>query len=220
MSGQLIELVIFAGIALYIINKLISTLGTTYEEDPAQKKSFFGENTGNIKDVTSTSSSSSSQAPKASILKPNFSRKNIINLKDAVVKENDQAVKEGLLEVMNKIPSFDIHKFLKAAKTAFKLIITAADKDDESELQELVDKRYISEFRNIAANYGAYIDSEEPKMLISEIYTFGNNVFIKLLFTGENITEKQKNLHEEWTFTKSIISSDLVWYLSNIDRPQ
>ena len=43
MSGQLIELIIFAGIAFFIINKLIATLGTTSEDETASRGSFFGE---------------------------------------------------------------------------------------------------------------------------------------------------------------------------------
>ena len=55
MSGQLIELIIFAAIAFFIINKLLSTLGATSESDPTKNKTFFGES-GKMKDVTNTSS--------------------------------------------------------------------------------------------------------------------------------------------------------------------
>ena len=46
MSGQILELIIFAAIAFFIINKLISTLGKTSGDDPAKNNSFFGENIG------------------------------------------------------------------------------------------------------------------------------------------------------------------------------
>ena len=36
----------FAGIAFFIINKLISTLGSASSDDPAKSKGFFGENLG------------------------------------------------------------------------------------------------------------------------------------------------------------------------------
>ena len=49
---------------------------------------------------------------------------------------------------------------------------------------------------------------------------FGNNIFVKVLFAGKNITDKIKELHEEWTFTKSTLSSSPDWHLTNIDRPQ
>ena len=54
MSGQILELIIFAAIAFFIINKLISVLGKTSGDDPTKNNSFFGENIGNnLKDVTS-----------------------------------------------------------------------------------------------------------------------------------------------------------------------
>ncbi|RTK92724.1 MAG: hypothetical protein EKK61_02925 [Rickettsiales bacterium] len=216
MSAQLIELIIFAAIAFVIINKLISILGTTYEDDHNNKKSFFGEKTS-FKDVTATGSASSIQS---NILKPNFIRKNSIELKDLVVKEHELAVKEGLIELMSKVPSFDINKFLKGAKSAFSMIIDAVNKNDDDAVIELVDKRYIDQLKNIAISYGQITSLDAIQMQISEVYMFGNNIFIKILFIGENVLSKQKNLHDEWTFTKSNINSSPNWYLSNIDRAQ
>ncbi len=216
MSAQIIELIIFAGIAFVIINKLISTLGTTYEEDPTKKRSFFGEK-NSIKDVTSTSQEKSMHS---NILKPNFIKKTSVNLKDIVVKEQEISVKQGLDEVMNKVPSFDIHKFIKNAKFAFKMIIEANDNNDDEMISELVDRRYIDQLKNIAVSYGKINSLDSIKTQISEIYMFGNNIFIKILFTGEDALSKQKNLHDEWTFTKSTINSSPNWHLSNIDRAQ
>ena len=33
-------------------------------------------------------------------------------------------------------------------------------------------------------------------------------------------TDKVKEMHEEWTFTKSALNSSPEWHLTNIDRPQ
>ena len=121
---------------------------------------------------------------------------------------------------MSKVPSFDINKFLKGAKSAFSMIIDAVNKNDDDEVIELVDRRYIDQLKNIATSYGQITSLEAIKMQISEIYMFGNNIFIKILFMGEDVLSKQKNLHDEWTFTKSTINSSPNWYLSNIDRAQ
>ncbi|GAB4168759.1 MAG: Tim44 domain-containing protein [Rickettsiaceae bacterium] len=218
MSGQLIELIIFAGIAFFVINKLISTLGTTSEDDPTNKPSFFGEKKG-LKDITPTHSNKK-EAKKANILKPVFAPKDKVELNSLVVQENIAAVREGLADVMNKVPSFNIHNFLRGAKAAFRMIIDAANKHDENEIEALVDKRYIEQFKAMAPGYGEYVVAAEPTMQISEVYMFGNNIFIKILFAGKNITQKIKNLHEEWTFTRSTINAGPEWYLTNIDRPQ
>ncbi len=221
MSGQLIELIIFAGIAFFIINKLIATLGTTSDEDGIKRSSVFGEKTA-MKDVTTSATNNTNKESvlSANILKPTFTRKNKIDLRGLVVPENDNDVKEGLVDVMNRVPAFNIHNFLKGAKAAFRMIVDAAYKNDEKELEQLVDKRYIQHFKTLSVSYGEYTAKTDPDLQISEIYMFGNNIFIKILFVGKNITNKIKDLHEEWTFTKSSIGNGNEWYLTNIDRPQ
>jgi len=214
MSGQVLELIIFAGIAFFIISKLISNLGSTSSDDPAKNKSFFGENfSKTLKDVTYTGS--------ANILKPNFLKPNKLEIKDLILLENKDSIEKGLQEVLDKAPSFDARRFVNGAKIAFKMIIESAFNDDDKQLEELVDKRYIDNFKSIAANYGELTeDSEKISAQISEIYMFGNNIFIKILLMGSNVTEKIKDLHEEWTFSKSTLSNNPAWYLTNIDRPQ
>ena len=214
MSGQLLELIIFAGIAFFIINKLISTLGSTSSDDPAKNKSFFGENlTKTLKDVTYTGSEN--------VLKPSFLKVNKLDIKDLVLSENKESVEKGLQEVLAKAPSFDVRRFVAGAKSAFQMIIEAALQGDDNQLEELVDKRYIDNFKSIAVNYGELTENAKKlSVQISEIYMFGNNIFIKVLLLGTDVTEKIKDLHEEWTFSKSALSSDPAWHLTNIDRPQ
>jgi predicted lipid-binding transport protein (Tim44 family) len=212
MSGQLLELIIFAGIAFFVINKLLSTLGSTTEDDPV-KKSNFGEPVS-LKDVTPKSAKKT-----ASILRPSFVKKSKLDLKGLIVVENKNDIESGILDLTDKLPNFNPANFLKVSKVAFKMIIEAGRTDEN--LEELVDKRYLESFKSMAGSYGEY-DSDVSKLsaLISEIYTFGNNVFVKVLFSGKNITNKIKELHEEWTFTKSTLSEGPEWHLTNIDRPQ
>lgn len=212
MLGQLLELIIFAGIAFFIINKLISTLGNTSNDDPAKNKGFFGENVNkSLKDVTYTSS--------AKVLKPNFFKASKPDIKDLVSSENRDSVEKGLQEILSRVPSFDIRRFVAGAKGAFSMVIEATLHGDDVQMEELVDKRYIDSFKSIAVSYGE-LTGKNISAQISEIYMFGNNIFIKVLFSGTNVTEKIKDLHEEWTFSKSAISSDPAWYLTNVDRPQ
>ena len=214
MSAQLIELVIFAAIAFFVISKLISVLGSTSDDDPARGKSFFGES-GSMKDVTSTTKEG------ASILKPNFFKKKKYDLKGMIVPENEDDIIEGLSDVAQKMPAFNPSNFIKGAIVAFKMLIEAGFEKDQDVFEELVDKRYLEHFSNISSNYGKYTAKENDlDGKISEIYTFGNNVFVKMIFAGKNITSKVQEFHEEWTFTKSVLSTGPAWQLSNIDRPQ
>lgn len=216
MYGQLIELIIFAGVAFFVISKLISILGTQSEDNPAKKSgSYFGE-PSHIKDVTNTGTSKQGNV----IVAPFLNKKKNLSLNGLVVPECKDAVSEGLDQVTEHIPSFDLTKFLKGARAAFKMIIDSGTSNDP-ELEELVDKRYIDHFRTIASSYGKYASTaNDLSAQVSEIYMFGNNIFVKVLFVGKNITDKIKELHEEWTFTKSALSSGAEWHLSNIDRPQ
>ena len=214
MSGQLIELLIFAGIAFFIINKLIATLGSTSEDDQTRSKSMF-KNMQSLKDVTNSASR------KAAILKPQFAKTKKINLKNLVVPGAEEEVATGMEDVLRKLPNFNINTFLKGAKYAFKMIIEAGSNDDESALEELIDKRYVDNFKEMSASYGEYSSkNEDLTAQISEIYMFGNNIFVKILFAGQNITDKIKDMHEEWTFTKSLLNKSPQWHLTNIDRPQ
>ena len=209
MYAQLIELAIFGIIAFLIINKLLSSLGSTREDDPANKQSFFGEN-GQIKDVTAKTS--------VKDVVPSNNDRMKASLKDFILKGQEKEIQQGLEEALEKLPNFNIKNFISGAKTAFKMILTAADKNNEEELKELVDKRYLNQFLQIASSYVGNNLNDSVQAQISEIYTFGNNVFIKILFIGTNILKNNELFQEEWTFSKNSLESSPNWYLNNIDK--
>lgn len=214
MYGQLIELVFFAAIALLIINKLISVLGTTSSDEKLNhRKSFFGE-VDSMKDVTSTSSKKEN-----SVVHTRFSNKSQDSkFKDLVLEGHEEDVLKGLVDAINKIPSFNLETFLKKAQIAFKMLIIATQKEDEEQIGQLVDKRYINEFKKLSTNYNSYKADNEIHSKISEVYTFGNSVFVKILFIVMSKIDNN-NLHEEWTFSKNSNDDSPSWYLTNIDRP-
>jgi predicted lipid-binding transport protein (Tim44 family) len=212
MSAQIVELLVFAGIAFLIISKLIATLGTTVDDDPAKNSSYFGE-PGELKDVTST------KIRPQNIINAQFSANKMPSeeeLRGLIVETNFQHVFENYNEALNKLPSLNLTKFIRSAKIAFNMILDTNITDEN--LAKLVDKRYIEEFKSIAKNYGGLISHSKLDAKISDLYMFGNNVFIKILFTGYNITSKIKDLNEEWTFTRSLIKQGNEWHLTNIDR--
>ncbi|MCP5369971.1 MAG: hypothetical protein H6909_04725 [Rickettsiaceae bacterium] len=209
MYGPLIELAIFGIVAFLIINKLLSSLGNTNEEDSKNRPSFFGEN-DTIKDVTARST--------VKDVTTNHNNITPVDLKEIILKDHEQEIQQGLQEAITKIPNLNIRKFLLSAKNAFKMILTAVVKNDEAQINELVDKRYISEFLQTASNYIDNSSNDSVQAQISEIYTFGNNVFIKILFIGKNIIKNSDNFHEEWTFSKNSLDPNPNWYLTNIDK--
>ena len=215
VSAQLLELLFFAAIAFLIISKLIATLGTTSDEENAKRKSYFGE-VGSLKDVTETAISRQANA-KNNITSAQFN--NNLDIDDLITKDNRDAIINGIFVAQEKIRSFNPATFIKSSRLAFTMIIQAALTQNQKELEALVDKRYIDFFLTIAPSYST-ADNKNLTAKISEVYTFGNTVFVKILFTGKNITSKAGNFREEWTFSKSSNSSGSEWYLANIDRPQ
>lgn len=205
MSAQLIEILFLAGVAFFIISKFISILGTTDEDDPARKfGSHFGE-PASLKDVTGTVPEQDDRVTK------------ILSLGKKMRKLEAEA-DDHLKAVYEKFPHFDGDKFLGGAKAAFPMIITALHAKDTKTLGELVDKRFLSQLHGSSAMYGK-MKSEKIKASLVDSYSFGNSVYVKVLFEGSNITDKIKNLNEEWVFTKNVAQSGPDWHLSNIDRP-
>ncbi len=222
MSGQLLELLIFAGIAIFLINKLVSMLGSTTEDDPSKSfrnKSFFGhfgDKSGN-KNINSVVSDITNGNPSTN--PPKFSKIDFPKQDGFIVKGKEKDILEGFNMLLLKLPSFDLVKFHKNSKIAFDLIIKAGIQNNEDELQELIDPRYIDHFKDVAVNYTKLVENEtEIKYEISEIYMFGNTVFIKVMFTKKGDEELEDGFNEEWTFSRSILTEGKTWYLSNIDK--
>jgi len=211
MSPQIIELLIFAGIAFFIINKLITTLGSTSDDDPTKPKSYFGEPV--IKDVTHSSINMHHEKEK------NLpTAQDIKVFKDLIVEQNITGVVDGMEAVHKRLNAFNPINFINNAKAAFQMIIEAAYKKQAAELTELVDKRFLEELEKIAPSYGNFFDSTALSAKYSEIYMFGNNIFIKLLFQGKNVVDKIEELKEEWTFTRNVNAKEVDWFLSNIEK--
>ena len=200
MSPQIIELLIFAGIAFFLVNKLLSILGTTTEHD--KNRSTFGEQSG-LKDITD----------KADVvdLKPVIDQRTIANY---VVNDNIKEIMQNL-QVVQKMCEFDIAKFVSGAKNAFKMLIMAFIHKDQEAIDVLVDKRFLKQFMSFASKYNSVDASQEVEAKVSELYTFGNNIFVKVLFS--DISSKLGSIKEEWTFSKSANSSGSAWHLNNID---
>lgn len=210
MSPQIIELLIFAAVAFFIINKLISTLGVTADDDPTKQKSYFGEPVA--KDVTYTAESARHAHDSRS------TAQDIKNLNELIIEQNLTAIVNGMEALKNRMNTFQPIQFMNNAKMAFQMIIEASYKKQHEELEQLVDKRFLEKFEDISTTYGSLLDSTALSAKYSEIYTFGNNAFIKVLFQGKNVVNKIENLCEEWTFTRTITTNNLDWFLSNVEK--
>jgi len=203
VSAQMIEIIFLGFIAFLIISKFLSILGTTDDDDPARKSSgsIFGEPV--MKDVT------------RSVPEENQSKAGaIINLTKRLKKDAMKG-KEHMESIYRHFPNFDSEKFLKGAKGAFDMIISALNEKDLEVIEGLVDKRYIDQIKELGSVYGKSF-SKDIESSIIDSYSLGNSIYIKVKFIGS--TSKIKALKEEWVFTKNIQQSGPDWFLCNIER--
>lgn len=206
MPAQVLELLIFAAIAFFIINKLISIVGSTNENDFARKKTKFGENS-DLKDVTNTSAD---WIPTLKIV-PNTKPAKIINNNLLLDPDNGELIKK-LENLENIIEKFSTETFIKNASKAWKMAIESIDKNDTKTIELLVDKRYIEQILSRKEAYKNLDLKISPELKIADVTFFGNSILIKIIIHSKGIDS------EEWTFLRNQNQSGPNWYISNIER--
>jgi predicted lipid-binding transport protein (Tim44 family) len=212
-SSSFFEIIIFALIAFVLVTKLIEMLGITDEDDPARPKSFFGEPHNNIKNVTEPQTGNNNTK--------NFLNNLVNKVKISIDKYDDLVVadnKTAKLKIINelrllesRIRGFDPEKFINNAKKAFTMTAEALRENNQEILQFLVDKRFLSEIKD--NQYGSLTnkDIKIESAQICEAYSFGNSVFIKILFDFNEAKQ------EEWVFIKNLLDPSPAWQISSIN---
>lgn len=211
--AALFEIVIFGIIAFVLITKLIDMLGVTDEHDLNKNKSFFGEPTNTVKDVTSSSNTKENQQNFIGNILNNI-KLNTSNWEDAFVGQNSHEkakIVNQLKALTVNIKSFDPIKFLDGAKQAFIMTIDAIKTKNMTVLEFLIDKRFINQIQN--SDYQSFNnDAQIIDAKICETYSFGNSIFIKVLFVLEN------QIKEEWVFIKNTLDyNNPTWQISSIN---
>lgn len=204
MTPQIVEILVFALIAFFIINKLISILGTSDDDTGRYGNSKFGEADG-MTDVTSTAKSNK-VISLASII-----NKSEINY-DVLHDPNDSYLKTSLEELYEKMHKFNPQKFIKNASKAWQVILKLLKLKSDESLVDLIDPRFMNEFKNRSILYKDLNIDKLPHLKISDITIFGNNVIIKV------IVEVKDFVTEEWAFSKNINSESSTWLLCNIEN--
>lgn len=206
MSPQIIELLIFAAIAFFIINKLISILGTSNDIEAKTKSSKFGE-PKNLKDVT-TSGKDWTLGP----MLYNTQKKKAQIDSSVLIDPNNSELLSALEEAAEKIDKFSVEGFMKNVGKAWKMIIEATQAEDQETIQSLVDKRYVDVILEKKSSYKSVDTKQQLDIKISDVTFFGNSVMIKLLINAKG------KVAEEWTFLRNFQQSGHGWFLSNIDQ--
>ncbi len=221
MSPYLIfEFLIYTGVVLFLFSRLFNVVGTTSEDDPARQNSYVNDEESLVKNVadgyneeiTGTGNYSDSGAYTT---KFNFKATE----EETELAQSGNEFTNNLQKLQTMFKNFDPNKFLRGAKNAFPTIIDAANNGEENKLNQLVDKNFKEELKSEAKNYGEITNSENLEAKLSEIYVFGRNATLRVLFESKNgFSTGKKPIKESWTFIKNTQDTSPNWYLTSIEE--
>ena len=212
MNPALIELIILAGIAVFLFLRLRSVLGTRegfekprmQPKNDAPKRDFKVIDGGEDKDIT-----------------------------DNVDKNSKSA--EALKLIKSEDENFTVNEFLSGARSAYEWILMSFEKNEIDEIRELLSEEVAEAFDAVVdqrVSQGLTIEAEfigirEMKLVEATYSSNTKTAEISVSFVGEmtsvvknssgEIVEgdpKQiKRQKETWTFSKDIKSSNPNWLL-------
>ena len=187
---QFFDIIIFAGIAIFLVFRL---------------RSVLGKRTGYEKPTERPIQSAQQEKPTTE------TKKQIPELKDEFIK---------LKIAYEHLNNFDHKQFLEGAKVAFETIINAFNKGDKKTLKTLLSTDVFKKFeeaidsKNIDPNYQFFslnIDSVE------DVTTDSENIHIQIKFISEQFKDNDENTvvkkQDVWTFKKPIKSLNPNWLL-------
>lgn len=209
----LLEVIIFALIAFVIISKMLDILGNVNENEVKDSKSFFGEAAKSIRTVSSLKLKTSEKLRVINNLAKKI-QVNAEHYKDFVLADGSvPAIKiiDSLEALTLKLPNFDIENFMENVTKALYLSNESIRSNKLEILQYIVDKRFISKMKEGKHESLHNLELSLLSTKICDVYSFGNNMFIKVLF------EMSHNVKEEWAFSKNLLETNAVWYICSID---
>ena len=191
---QFVDIIIFAGIAAFLIYRLKNVLGkrTGFEktENNAQEKNKF------------------------------FDQKQDKNIKKDIPQLKDNETK--LSKAYETLDGFDHKNFLEGAKYAFETIINAFNEGNKKTLKDLLTKEVYQSFEAAIESkknnpgfqfYSLVVDSVE------DVFVEKNLIHITLKITSEQFKNNDENTitkkQDTWTFQKNINSQSPIWLLSS-----
>ena len=212
MNPALIELIILAGIAVFLFLRLKSVLGTRegFEKPRMQpktdspKREFKVIDGGEDKDIT-----------------------------DNVEKNSNSA--KALKTIKERDENFTVNEFLSGARSAYEWILMSFEKNEMDDIRDLLSEEVAEAFDSVVeqrVSQGLTIEAEfigvrEMKLVDADYNLKTDTAEIVVSFVGE-ITSVVKNASGEiiegdskqikrqkdtWTFSKNIKSSDPNWLL-------
>jgi len=207
-----VALVIFAGIAIFLVLRLRSVLGKRvgFERPPIPPGQMQGFAASPVLD--------------GQILPPQIGRP---------VPDPRSALGERLMQIVNRDPNFDPPKFLTGAEAAFRAIVTAFATGDRATLKTSLTETVYQTFESAitareAANQRHRTDIKAIlSAVIEDAELIGDQAAVIVRFTSDQVnvtldargnpisgTEAITELVDLWTFERNLKSKDPAWRLA------
>ncbi|MDE2318407.1 MAG: Tim44 domain-containing protein [Rhodospirillales bacterium] len=213
LGGFPVVLVIFAGIAIFLVLRLRSVLGKRigFEKPPFHPGMAPGPQSGPVIDGQALPAS----APGRTIPDP------------------QSALGQRLMQIVNRDPQFDPPEFLTHAEAAFRSIVTAFSAGDRTTLQSLLTPHVYQTFEAAISARGP--SGEQPRTEIKSIRSVsiedaqisGDLAAVIIRFLSTQFTQQldaagnplpgsveQADLCDIWTFERDLRGKDPAWRLS------
>jgi len=207
---QVLELIIFAGLAAIVLYQLYAVLGRRVGRQPEDSP------------AVPTTATAVDRAPDGPALTADD--------------DDDGVALTGLAAVKAKDPSFDVSRFLGGAKTAYEMIVTAFAAGDRAKLRDLLAPPVMAGFDTAIAAREAESRTETveflhpPRADLEKVEVVGADVArvtVRFLAEfrsrtkgpeGEGVDDRRTA--ELWTFERRLKSRDPNWMLIHVDAAE
>jgi len=190
---QFVDIIIFAGIAAFLIYRLKNVLG--------KREGFENKKT--------TESHIKKETDEKPLTKQALT---------PVLKDNEKK----LLTAYENIPNFDHKNFLEGAKFAFETIINAFNNNDKATLKNLLTKDVYNTFEKAIDEGNNNPNFQFYSLIIKEVEDVvveKNIINITLKVVSEQFKDNDESTvtkkQDTWTFQKNIDSKSTIWLLAS-----
>lgn len=220
-----LDILVFAVIAVFLIYRLNSVLGTKTGAERERPNPFAkGEERPRLAVVP--------QPQPAPQKDPSLRLVGVEQVVDPVANVDGRIV-TGLSELAEADTTFDLNGFMNGCKAAFEVIVTAYSKGNLATLKPLLSPKLYSDFesgvraREAAGETAETIIHRIKSALLTEAHLGGAMVYLTVRFSVEETAftrnkegavisgsaDRIITIDDLWTFTRDIRSSDPNWIL-------
>lgn len=220
-----LDLLIFGILAGFLIYRLYGVVGTRHDDDRARGNPFIP---GDTRQRPAVARVIDAKPLPATLPSP-------LNFKDVVDSDSDKdgRIETGLVEIAAADPSFDAQSFIRGARAAFEMIVTAFARGDRAALKPLLSPKLYADFSaaiESRARAGHIFELTLHRIKaarITEAHLGGVMAYITVDYDVEetSITRDETGaivngspdhiitVRDLWTFTRDIRASDPNWIL-------